>query len=63
LQLQAIYQAAAQPDSFLVAMGRQDSARVLAEAALAGTVDPLAGLPENVMMGRLIPAGTGFARL
>jgi DNA-directed RNA polymerase beta' subunit len=37
-----------------------DPARVLMRAALAGSVDPLEGLTENVMLGRLIPAGTGF---
>jgi DNA-directed RNA polymerase subunit beta' len=38
----------------------QETTRVLAEAALAGTVDELAGLKANVLLGHLVPAGTGF---
>jgi DNA-directed RNA polymerase subunit beta' len=48
-------------DSFLSAAGFQDTRAVLMEAALAGKVDHLTGLMENVLLGRLIPAGTGFA--
>lgn len=51
---------AAQSDSFLAAAAIQEPARVLAEAALAGKVDRLVGLKENVILGRLVPAGTGF---
>jgi DNA-directed RNA polymerase subunit beta' len=47
-------------DSFLSAAGFQDTREVLMEAALAGKVDSLQGLMENVLLGRLIPAGTGF---
>jgi len=41
-------------------LGPEAPARVLARAALPGAVDPLEGLKENVLLGRLIPAGTGF---
>jgi len=46
--------------SFLSAASFQHTTRTLIQAALKGTVDPLAGLKENVIVGRLIPAGTGF---
>ncbi|PIR92769.1 DNA-directed RNA polymerase subunit beta' [Candidatus Falkowbacteria bacterium CG10_big_fil_rev_8_21_14_0_10_43_10] len=47
-------------DSFLSAASFQETARVLIEAAINGKVDTLEGLKENVIIGRLIPAGTGF---
>ena len=47
-------------DSFLSAASFQETTRVLTEAAIKGKVDPLAGLKENVIMGKLIPAGTGL---
>ena len=47
-------------DSFLSAASFQETARVLIEAAVTGKVDRLEGLKENVIIGRLIPAGTGF---
>ncbi|MFM7204408.1 MAG: DNA-directed RNA polymerase subunit beta' [Myxococcota bacterium] len=47
--------------SFLSAASFQETTRVLTEAAIAGKIDLLRGLKENVLMGRLIPAGTGFA--
>ncbi len=47
--------------SFLSAISFQNTPRKLAEAAVAGSVDRLIGLKENVIIGRLIPAGTGFA--
>jgi len=47
-------------DSFLSAASFQETARVLIEAAVTGKVDTLEGLKENVIIGRLIPAGTGF---
>ena len=47
--------------SFLSAISFQNTPRKLAEAAVAGSVDRLVGLKENVIIGRLIPAGTGFA--
>ena len=47
-------------ESFLSAASFQNTSRVLIEAAVQGTVDHLRGLKENVILGRLIPAGTGF---
>ena len=47
-------------DSFLSAASFQETTRVLTEAAIKGKVDPLAGLKENVIIGNLIPAGTGL---
>ena len=48
-------------DSFLSAASFQETTRVLTEAAIKGKVDPLMGLKENVIIGKLIPAGTGMA--
>jgi DNA-directed RNA polymerase subunit beta' len=47
-------------DSFLSASSFQHTIKVLAGAAIASTEDPLFGLKENVIIGKLIPAGTGF---
>jgi DNA-directed RNA polymerase subunit beta' len=47
-------------DSFISAAAFQETTRVLTEAAIAGKVDKLSGIKENVTMGRLIPAGTGY---
>ena len=47
-------------DSFISAASFQETTRVLTEASISGKVDYLRGLKENVTMGRLIPAGTGF---
>jgi DNA-directed RNA polymerase subunit beta' len=47
-------------DSFISAASFQETTRVLTEAAISGKVDYLLGLKENVIMGRLIPAGTGM---
>ena len=47
-------------DSFLSASSFQHTIKVLAGAAIASTEDPLVGLKENVIIGKLIPAGTGF---
>lgn len=47
-------------DSFLSAASFQETTRVLTEASLDGKVDPLRGLKENVIIGQLIPAGTGM---
>jgi DNA-directed RNA polymerase beta' subunit len=58
--LLGLTRAAVQAGSFLAAASFQRTADVLTEAALAGRVDPLAGLKENVILGRLIPAGTGL---
>jgi DNA-directed RNA polymerase subunit beta' len=49
-------------DSFLSAASFQETTRVLTEAAIKGKIDPLMGLKENVIIGKLIPAGTGMAR-
>ena len=48
--------------SFLSAASFQETTRVLTEAAINGKVDPLVGLKENVIIGKLIPAGTGMKR-
>lgn len=47
-------------DSFISAAAFQETTRVLTEAAIAGKEDMLRGIKENVTMGRLIPAGTGY---
>ncbi|MCA3389124.1 MAG: DNA-directed RNA polymerase subunit beta' [Roseomonas sp.] len=57
--LQGITKASLQTGSFISAASFQETTRVLTEAATAGKVDYLAGLKENVIVGRLIPAGTG----
>ena len=49
----------ADPQSFISAASFQETTRVLTEAAVSGKVDTLEGLKENVIVGRLIPAGTG----
>jgi len=58
--LLGITKASLSTDSFISAGSFQETTRVLTEAAVAGKVDYLRGLKENVIMGRLIPAGTGF---
>ena len=57
--LLGITKAALQTKSFISAASFQETTRVLTEAAVAGKVDKLVGLKENVIVGRLIPAGTG----
>jgi DNA-directed RNA polymerase subunit beta' len=59
-QLLGITKAAVQSNSFISAASFQETTKVLTEAALAGKVDRLVGLKENVILGHLIPAGTGF---
>jgi DNA-directed RNA polymerase subunit beta' len=59
-QLLGITKAAVQSESFISAASFQETTKVLTEAALAGKVDRLVGLKENVILGHLIPAGTGF---
>jgi DNA-directed RNA polymerase subunit beta' len=49
-------------DSFLSAAAFQETTRVLTDAAIKGKVDPLVGLKENIIIGKLIPAGTGMRR-
>ena len=60
--IQGITKAALGTDSFLAAASFQETAKVLTEAAIKGKVDPLVGLKENVIIGKLIPAGTGIRR-
>ena len=57
--LQGITKASLQTQSFISAASFQETTRVLTEAAVSGKVDNLVGLKENVIVGRLIPAGTG----
>jgi DNA-directed RNA polymerase beta' subunit len=59
--LLGITKASLSTDSFLSAASFQETTRVLTEAALNGKEDRLLGLKENILMGRLIPAGTGFS--
>ena len=54
-----ISKAAVETDSFLSAASFQETTRVLTEAAIHGKVDHLEGMKENVIIGKLIPAGTG----
>jgi DNA-directed RNA polymerase subunit beta' len=63
--LQGITKASLQTSSFISAASFQETTRVLTEAAVSGRIDSLMGLKENVIVGRLIPAGTGsvIARL
>ena len=57
-----ITKAALATNSFLSAASFQETTKVLTEAAIKGKVDPLVGLKENVIIGKLIPAGTGLRR-
>jgi DNA-directed RNA polymerase subunit beta' len=58
--LLGITKASLETDSFISAASFQETTRVLTEASISGKVDHLRGRKENVTMGRLIPAGTGF---
>ena len=60
--LLGITKASLSTDSFISAASFQETTKVLTEAAIAGKVDELKGLKENVIMGRLVPAGTGLPR-
>ncbi|WP_286904003.1 DNA-directed RNA polymerase subunit beta' [Clostridium sp. UBA1652] len=60
--LLGITKAALATDSFLSAASFQETTRVLTDAAIKGKIDPLLGLKENVIIGKLIPAGTGMLR-
>ncbi|PJI08869.1 MULTISPECIES: DNA-directed RNA polymerase subunit beta' [Clostridium] len=60
--LLGITKAALATDSFLSAASFQETTRVLTDAAIKGKSDPLVGLKENVIIGKLIPAGTGMSR-
>ncbi len=57
-----ITKASLQTNSFISAASFQETTRVLTEAAIKGKVDKLLGLKENVIVGRLVPAGTGYIK-
>ena len=57
-----ITKASLQTDSFISAASFQETTRVLTDAAIRGKVDKLHGLKENVIVGRLVPAGTGIIK-
>src|SRR5699024_8550883 len=59
--LMGITKASLATESFLSAASFQETTRVLTEAAIKGKVDPLLGLKENVIIGKLIPAGSGMS--
>jgi DNA-directed RNA polymerase subunit beta' len=59
--LLGVTKASLSTDSFISAASFQETTKVLTNAAMAGRVDTLAGLKENVIMGRLVPAGTGLS--
>ncbi|MGR3296385.1 MAG: DNA-directed RNA polymerase subunit beta' [Candidatus Bathyanammoxibius sp.] len=61
--LMGITKASLQSDSFISAASFQETTKVLTLAALKGQRDPLLGLKENVILGHLVPAGTGFKKL
>ena len=58
--LLGVTKASLSTDSFLSASSFQHTIKVLAQAAISSSTDPLFGLKENVIIGKLIPAGTGF---
>ena len=60
--LLGITKAALATDSFMSAASFQETTRVLTDAAIKGKIDPLVGLKENVLIGKVIPAGTGMQR-
>jgi len=62
LSLLGVTRSSLTTESFISAASFQETTRVLTEAAIARKRDDLLGLKENVIMGRLIPAGTGFKR-
>ena len=57
-----ITKASLQTESFISAASFQETTRVLTDAAIKGKVDKLVGLKENVIVGRLVPAGTGSVK-
>jgi len=59
--LMGITKAALSTDSFLSAASFQETTRVLTDASIKGKIDPLVGLKENVIIGKLVPAGTGMS--
>jgi DNA-directed RNA polymerase subunit beta' len=60
--LLGITKASLQTKSFISAASFQETTRVLTDAAIKGKIDTLEGLKENVIVGRLVPAGTGFSK-
>ena len=60
--LMGITKASLQTESFISAASFQETTRVLTDAAIKGKVDKLTGLKENVIVGRLVPAGTGAVK-
>ena len=60
--LLGVTKASLSTESFISAASFQETTKVLTNAAMAGRVDDLKGLKENVIMGRLVPAGTGHLR-
>ena len=58
--MQGITKAALQTDSFISSASFQETIKVLTDAAISGKVDYLEGIKENVVMGKIIPAGTGL---
>ena len=61
--LLGITKASLQTNSFISAASFQETTKVLTDAAIKGKVDKLQGLKENVIVGRLIPAGTGYTKI
>ena len=61
--LLGITKASLQTNSFISAASFQETTRVLTDSAIKGKTDSLQGLKENVIVGRLIPAGSGLAKL
>jgi DNA-directed RNA polymerase subunit beta' len=59
--LLGVTKASLSTDSFISAASFQETTKVLTNAAMAGRVDTLSGLKENVIMGRLVPSGTGLS--
>ena len=60
--LMGITKASLQTNSFISAASFQETTRILTDAAIKGKVDKLKGLKENVIVGRLVPAGTGMVK-
>ena len=58
--MQGITKASLSTESFLSAASFQETTKVLTDAAIKGKIDPLIGLKENVIIGKLVPAGTGM---
>ena len=61
--LLGITKASLSTNSFISAASFQETTRVLTDASIKGKVDPLRGLKENVIVGRLVPAGTGLTKM